>query len=332
MKAFQNLKGKKVLVTGASSGIGKAAALCFAQEGADLVLTARGLEGLEATREACGKYTENVLVVPADISDSKAVHELAQKAAEFFGGRIDIWINDPGVGAVGAYDEVPMASHEQVIRTNLLGYMNGAHAVLPFFKRQQSGILINLNSLGAWLPSPYAASYAATKFGLRGFTESLRNEVRKMKGIHICDLFPGFVNSPGIRHGANYVGVELKPMLPVLSAHRIGMEVVRMAKHPRRHRMVGSISILARVSYFLAPRLSLRILARVSEYHFNHGKKVPKKEGTLFSPPSSPSNIVEDYGLKKQRRTGYLLGAAALFFTTGIFMASPHGFEATARR
>lgn len=130
-----NLNNATVVVTGASSGIGRGAAVAFAKSGANLVLAARNLSTLSEVADDCKKLGAKVLVVPTDVTDSEQVAELAKKAVNAFNNRIDVWINDPGVGAVGTYEEVPAASHAQVIATNLLGYMNGTHAVLPYMKK-----------------------------------------------------------------------------------------------------------------------------------------------------------------------------------------------------
>lgn len=119
-------------------------------------------------------------------------------AANDWQGSIDVWINNAGVLAAGDFDSTPMAVHEQVIKTNLLGYMNGAHAVLPFFKAQGCGIIINNISIGGFLPVPYGAGYTASKFGLRGWSEALKGELAQWPEIYVCDLFPAFLDTPGI--------------------------------------------------------------------------------------------------------------------------------------
>jgi short-subunit dehydrogenase len=124
--------------------------------------------------------------------------------------RIDVWVNNAGVLAAGDFDVIPMAVHEQVIKTNLLGYMNGAHAVLPFFKEQGWGTLINNISIGGFLPVPYGAGYTAAKFGLRGWSEALKAELTGWPEIYVCDLFPAFLDTPGIQHAGNYTGKVLK--------------------------------------------------------------------------------------------------------------------------
>ncbi|MDB5112828.1 MAG: family oxidoreductase, partial [Mucilaginibacter sp.] len=166
MKDFL-LKHKTIVITGASSGVGRSAAMEFALHGANLVLAARNEDMLYEVAAECGELGANVLVIVTDVTDPKAMINLAN-AANDWQNKIDIWINNAGVLAAGDFDVTPMEVHQQVIETNLLGYLNGAHAVIPFFKKQQHGILINNISIGGYLPVPYGAGYTASKFGLRG--------------------------------------------------------------------------------------------------------------------------------------------------------------------
>lgn len=309
-----------VVVTGASSGIGRATALRLAQEGANLVLSARGAEALNSLADECQKYGARVLVHSADITDFEAVQSLAEDAADFFEGSIDVWVNDPGVGAMGPYDEVPMASHHQVIQTNLIGYMNGAHAVLPHFKRQKSGTMININSLGAWLPSPYAASYTASKYGIHGFSEALRGELGAFDDIHVCEIFPGFVNSPGVSHGANYTGVTIKPSIPAIPPERVAQAILDLTKRPQAHKFIGLTSYLARISYTLAPRLTVRALGRFVEYHMKHGPSEKPDSGTLFQSSPADSGVEGEYDYSKQQSLLTYIGVGALA-ASGLLLA-----------
>ena len=127
----RNLQGATVVLTGASSGIGRGAAYAFAKKGANLVLAARRQEVLSEVAEECKQIGTRAIAVPTDVTDVQAVRALAQVAADEFGGRIGVWVNNAGVGVVGEFGETPIELHDQVVRTNLLGYMHGAHAALP---------------------------------------------------------------------------------------------------------------------------------------------------------------------------------------------------------
>lgn len=281
-----------VVITGASSGIGRATAEAFAHAGIRLVLAARRAEALQATAAVCRQHGAEVLVVPTDVTDAHAVSRLAADAAEFGGGRIDVWVNNAGVGAVGKFEETPIEAHDQVVRTNLLGYMHGAYAVLPYFKRARAGTLINTVSLGAWAPAPYAVSYTASKYGLRGFSEALRLELTQCPDIHVCDIFPAVVDTPGFRHGANYTGRELKPPKPLHDPRAVARAIVRTARNPRRtSTAVGIVATVARVANAIAPSAVRSLSSRVVEGYFARAPQVPMTDGNLFEPSAGSMDV-----------------------------------------
>jgi NADP-dependent 3-hydroxy acid dehydrogenase YdfG len=127
-----DLDGACVVITGASSGIGQATAEAFARAGSRLVLCARGAAALQRVARRCRELGGEAIVVPADVTDAGAVSEVV-KTALAYGGAIDVWVSNVGVGAVGRFQETPAEAHQQVIRANLIGHMNDAHAVMPVF-------------------------------------------------------------------------------------------------------------------------------------------------------------------------------------------------------
>ncbi|RYG12952.1 MAG: SDR family NAD(P)-dependent oxidoreductase [Chitinophagaceae bacterium] len=182
---------RTIVITGASSGAGRAIALAFAERGERLVLASRNTAVLEELATECWKLGAEVKCVETDTANYRSVINLAAVADEF-GGGIDVWVNNAGVLAVGNFEQIPMEVNTQVINTNLLGYMNGAHAVIPYFKHQKQGILINNISIGGYLPVPFGVAYSASKFGLRGFSQALKTELSAYKNIHIFPaLFSG---------------------------------------------------------------------------------------------------------------------------------------------
>ncbi len=276
-----------IVITGASSGIGRATALAFAQQRARLVLAARGAEALERVAAQCARLGAQAIAVPTDVTDAKAVRALAGAALRRFGG-IAVWINNVGVGAVGRFEATPMEAHRRVVEANLLGHMHGAHAVLPHFRAQRSGVLINMISLGGWVATPYAGAYTASKFGLRGWSASLRAELSDLPGVHVCDVCPTFVDTPGLRHGANYTGRKLSPP-PPLDPDAVANAVVRLARRPRPTLWLGAGSLAGRLAQSAAPATTGRIGKWVADRALARAERAPISQGNLFDASRHPA-------------------------------------------
>lgn len=319
---YDNLPKKTVVITGASSGVGRAAALAFARSGANVVLAARRLDALNEVVEECRQLGSAAIAVQTDTTDANAVQQLA-KAAVDFKGRIDVWVNNAGVLAAGPFDETPVEVHDQVIRTNLMGYIHGAYAAVPYFKKQESGILINNISVGGWFPTPYAVGYAASKFGLRGFSEALRGELSKWPNIYVCNLFPAFLDTPGIQHAGNHTGRVIKPAPPVYDPQRVAYAMVSLAHSPKNSVTVGSVATLLRVMHFLMPALSASVTARIIDTYLKIADPTPATSGNLFEVVGYGTSIHGGWSTpavkRKQKITAaLLLGGLA----TGLILLS----------
>ncbi|WP_046112533.1 SDR family oxidoreductase [Aquincola tertiaricarbonis] len=277
------LGSRVVVLTGASSGIGRATALALAEQGATVVLAARDRAALEAVAAECERRGGEALAVPTDVVDAAAVRALADAAISRFGS-IDVWINNAGVGVVGRFDEIPIAVHRRVVETNLLGEMNGAHAAVQHFRQQQRGTLINMVSIGAWAPTPYAVAYTASKFGLRGFSEALRAELRDLPDVHVCEVYPTFVDTPGFQNGGNYTGRRLKPPPPLLDPQQVARAVVGLVKRPRDALSIGSVAWPSRLAHALAPGLLGRATKRLFDTALQRADAAPSTSGNLFDP------------------------------------------------
>lgn len=275
-------KDKVIVITGASSGAGRATALALAMEGAHLVLVARNEAALQELAAACAALDTEVLAVPTDVTETAAMRRLALQAFEWK-GRIDVWVNNAGVLAAGAFDTTPWEVHEQVLRTNLMGYMHGAHAVLPFFKQQGHGILINNISIGGFLPVPYGSAYSASKYALRGFFEALKGELIGWPRIHVVDLFPPFLNTPGIQHAANYTGKVLRPAPPVYDTTLVATAVQAAIRCPRPTRYPGALPVLLKLAHSLAPQITVKTTARVISAYLRRADRIEKTDGNLFN-------------------------------------------------
>lgn len=271
-----------VVLTGASSGIGRATALAFASQGAALLLASRNAEALQDVAAACEAAGGDVLVVPTDVTDPDAVKALAEAAIERF-GRVDVWVNNVGVGAVGLFDKTPMEAHRRVIEANLLGHMHGAHAIVAHFKSRGRGTLINMISLGGWIAAPYAAAYTASKFALRGFSQSLRAELSDLPDVHVCEVFPTFVDTPGMSHGANYSGHQVCPPPPVVDPRRVAEALVGLAARPRARTYIGAPARPGILAHALAPNAVTFVMKWLTDKSLQRARPAARSDGNLFT-------------------------------------------------
>lgn len=285
----KNLRGKTVVITGGSSGVGRAAAEAFALEGCNIVVAARGKEALDETVALCRDLGVSAMAVPTDVSIAGDVQNLANKALQF-NGRIDIWVNNAGVMSSGKFEEIPMDINEQVIKTNLFGYMHGAYSALPVFKKQEEGILINNVSIGGFMPAPYSAVYSSTKFGIRGLMECLHGEISDFPQIHICNIYPQIQRSTGNMHSAKYSGLDFK--IPPFAAdpRDTAVKMVELAKNPKKDLFPDFTSMVLKNVYGLFPKPVINSASAVMRLMMKV-KNAPSDSGNILEPSSEPHRI-----------------------------------------
>lgn len=290
MTARRSLRGKVVVVTGASSGIGRAAALEFARRGARLVLAARREDALERTASDCRELGGEALVVPTDVTRDEDVARLAERSLAL-DGTVDVWVNNAGVTLFALFERASLEEHRRVIETNLFGAMRCAHAFAHILRRQQHGTLINVGSILSKVGQPFVPSYVISKFGVRGLTEALRTEFADRPNVHVCTLLPYAVDTPHFESGANRVGLDPRPVPPVQETNHVARALVDLAERPRRERHVPRVAALGLLLHTIFPRSVERTLLHVlSSWHFG-AQPTPITEGGVKRAPSSPPRI-----------------------------------------
>ncbi len=230
-----SLKGKVVLITGASSGFGEDAARLFAHEGASVVLAARRIDRMQAEVSRLQEEGCEAMATPVDVTNRADIENMIKSVIENY-ERIDILFNNAGFGRMDFLENLHAGRDiETQIAVNLTGLIEVTRAVLPIMKIQKSGHIINMSSVSGWIGTPSYTIYAATKFGVRGFTDALRREVAPL-GIKVSGMYPGPAATEFGQHTGNSAirqGIKV-PGWAVMTSEQVAQRVVRLAKHPRR--------------------------------------------------------------------------------------------------
>jgi NADP-dependent 3-hydroxy acid dehydrogenase YdfG len=186
-----NIEGKVVVITGASSGLGEATARLLSAQGATVVLGARRVDRIEAVAHELARSGGKALAVPTDVTDYEQVKRLVDAAVETY-GRIDVIINNAGLMPLSPLERLKIDDWNRTIDVNIKGVLYGIAAALPYMKEQKSGHIINVSSVAGHKVRPGSSVYAATKHAVRALSEGLRQEV-KPYNIRTTVISPGAV-------------------------------------------------------------------------------------------------------------------------------------------
>ncbi len=242
-----------VLVTGASSGIGEAAARRAAARGDHLVLIARGSASLARVAAACEALGAScALVCPTDFSSDDEVAKTVAAALERH-GRLDVVLGCAGVVAYGRLEDVPVDVFDQVLATNLNGSVNLARHVLPVLRDQDAGSLVLVGSLIGHIAVPDMAAYVLSKWGVRALVRQLRVDNRDRPGIRFGYVAPGGVDTPIYRQAATYGESVGRPPFPVAIPERVAARALWVAEHPWRGGQFGAANHLIRFGFAALP-------------------------------------------------------------------------------
>ncbi|UJR84505.1 SDR family oxidoreductase [Sandaracinus amylolyticus] len=281
---MKKLQDAVVVITGASSGIGRATARAFAARRARVVLAARREAALDEVARECEQAGGRALVVPTDVTELEAVEHLAARAVDAF-GRIDVWVNNAAVAVFGRFEDTPYDAFRRVIDVNLLGYVHGARAALPRFRDAGRGVLINIASILARLTQPYMSAYVMSKHAIEALSDCLRQELVG-SGIEVCTVLPAAIDTPLWQRSANYTGHVVEPPPPVYRPERVARTIVSLAERPRRMAYAGNAGRVLTWQQRLAPGLGARFVGAAMERVTIRDDEAPVSDGNIFMPLS----------------------------------------------
>jgi len=256
------MQGKVVVITGASSGVGRACAREFARRGARLGLIARGRDGLGAAKREVEELGGRALVVPLDVADAAAV-EAAAATVEGQFGPIDVWVNNAMLSVFSPVAELSAEEVRRVTEITYLGYVHGTLSALRRMRPRDRGVIIQVGSALAYRAIPLQAAYCAAKHATEGFTEALRCELlHDGSKVRVTMVQLPALNTPHFSVVRTRLRGHPQPVPPIFQPELAARAVAFAAEHPRRELWVGGSTVRALLGNKLAPGLLDRYLAR----------------------------------------------------------------------
>jgi short-subunit dehydrogenase len=325
----RNISDSVIVITGASSGIGRATALEVAKQKGTVVLASRQEQALRDVADECERMGGTALPVRTDVTDERQVQELASRTIETF-GRIDAWVNNAGVALYSRFEDTPPDAFRRVIETNLFGCIHGSRAALPFFREQGHGVLVNIASAFGKVGAPYVTAYTASKFAITGFSESLRMELRNEPDIHVCTILPATIDTPIFQHAANLTGRFLQALPPVYKPEQVTAAILGCIMNPKREVFVGlsanQIVMLRKLSTPLTERI---VAAKVEKQHFQD-RPWAASQGNLFE-PMPEYNTVRGGWLETDHKAKKIIATIATILLAGAGIAGYRAYRTRKR-
>ncbi|WP_272874648.1 SDR family NAD(P)-dependent oxidoreductase [Roseomonas haemaphysalidis] len=305
----EDVAGRVFVVTGASSGVGRAVAVRLGALGGRVVLAARREAELEAVAAELRAAGGEALVVPTDVSDAAAVAALAAAAVERFGG-VDAWINNAGIGALGRFEDISVEDHARTVDVNLKGVIFGSHAALRLFRARGQGTLVNVGSVESRIPMPYHTTYAATKHAILGLGRALRQEARLagLRGVGVVTVMPWALDTPWWNVAGNHTGRSPR-MILMDGPEQTAGAIVQAAVHPMGDVAVGWKAKATVLGHQIVPGVAEHLAADVM--HKVQQEMAPPagdREGALHEPPAQDTG--EQGGVRAKMRREDATGEA----------------------
>ncbi|KGH46621.1 short-chain dehydrogenase [Modestobacter caceresii] len=273
-----------VLVTGGSSGIGRASAIGFARRGASLVLVSRSAEALDRAAAECRDAGASAVhVCPADVLDADAVQAAVDRATGTF-GRLDVVVHSATVMAYGRIEDMDPEVFQRVVDTAVQGTFHLFQAVVPVFRAQRRGSLVVVSSLLASITTPTMSAYVTAKWGQLGLIRTLQQELRDLPDVHVSAVAPGGVSTPIYEQAATVLGNSAHPPQPVYTPERIARDVLARVANPRRLKQSGIANPIIIAGFRLFPAVYDALVAPLLKMFSMGSDEVPPTTGNVFAP------------------------------------------------
>ena len=266
-----DLRGKSVLITGGSRGLGLVMAREFLREGARVAICARDEDELQVARQDLLQYGENVFAMPCDLTDPVQVSELVD-AVRYRFGKIDVLVNNAGIITVAPVEDMTLADYEEAMQSNYWSAVHTTLAVLPEMQVRKDGRIVNISSIGGKIAVPHLLPYSASKFALVGFSEGLRAEVKK-DGVVVTTVVPGLMRT-GSPRNANFKGRHHKEyawftisdasLLTSISAESAARQIVSACKRGEGEVVLSVQAKLAVAFHSLFPEVTTDLMSFVN--------------------------------------------------------------------
>ncbi len=279
------MQRETVVVTGASAGLGRAIAVQFAKQGANVVLLARGLEGLAAAERDVKAAGGNAFAVPIDIADPAAVEAAAEAAEQRF-GPVDVWVNNAMVTVFSPVKDMQADEYKRATEVTYLGCVYGTLAALKRMLPRNRGAIVQVGSALAYRSIPLQSAYCAAKHAIVGFTDSLRCELLHDKSnVRITVVHMPALNTAQFGWVRNRLPHKAQPVPPIFAPEVGARAVYWAAHHNRRELFVGGSTVKAIFGNKVAPGLLDRYLARYGFESQQTGQpESPLRPDNLWSP------------------------------------------------
>lgn len=285
-----------MLVTGASSGIGRATAYQLSRKGDSVILLSRSETALTVAASEClaaGAASADVVV--SDVGDDDALCRAVTAVVERH-GRLDVVVHAAGVVAYGRVEDVPTDVFERVHRTNFLGSVNVARHVIPVLREQGFGTLVLVGSLLGSIVAPGMSAYVTSKWGVRALARQLHIENRDVRAVSVCHVTPGSVNTPIYRQAANYLGVRGRPPPPVDAPEKVAKAIVRTLERPRPHVNVGISNAMTVFGFTVLPRLFDVLVGPLFSLAATERRQPASGPGNVLSPQPQLESVHGEHG------------------------------------